>query len=100
VLRPHDGVHRELEVGGRAPEQPFDVDELVVGQSELAVERLLIGWFRRATRVIVVALGLGGSDGRLREVGVTRMLPASSFVVLHGVTIYRLLTNHGRRDTQ
>src|SRR5262249_19796188 len=30
VLRPHDGEHRQFQVGGRATEQAFDVGRLVV----------------------------------------------------------------------
>ena len=38
VLRPHHRVHRELELGGLAAEQLDDGRELVVGESELAVQ--------------------------------------------------------------
>ena len=40
MLRPHHGVHRELELGGFALEQSLDLGQLVVGESELAVQRL------------------------------------------------------------
>src|SRR5262249_3399922 len=39
VLRPHDGEHRQFQVGGRATEQAFDVGRLVVGQPEGGVQR-------------------------------------------------------------
>jgi hypothetical protein len=39
VLRPHHGVHGQLEVVGRPAEDPLDVGGLVVGQPELTVQR-------------------------------------------------------------
>ena len=44
VLRPHDRVHRELELGGLPAEQLDDGGELVVGEAELPVQGLSV-WF-------------------------------------------------------
>ena len=67
VLAPHDGVEGELEMIGRAPEDLADRVELVVGQAERTVQRLLAGLVgrRRLGRGVMmpstIEAGAGGS---------------------------------------
>ncbi len=39
VLAPHQAEHHEFGIGRRAPDQPWNQGELVIGESQLAVQR-------------------------------------------------------------